>query len=92
MFKALNIKNSIKIKNLKLKILLTSCILFLISFWGSVGLVGAQSQYPEGITVVPSIMHIDLALDPPEYELKYINNTASEISLEISVQDFTELE
>lgn len=105
MLKTFKIKNSIKItcppslrlgvsrrENLKLKILLTSCILFLISFWASVTPVKAQNQYPEGITVIPSIWHLDLATDPPEYDLKYINNTDSNISLEIDVQDFTGLE
>ena len=51
----------------------------------------AQSL-PKGITVIPSIMYIDLAVDPPEYELKYINNTNSLLNLELSAQDFTELE
>ena len=51
----------------------------------------AQTQ-PTGITVVPSIMHVDLATDPPEYELTYINNTKAEINLILSVQDFTVLE
>jgi len=46
----------------------------------------------ERITVVPSIAHIDLATDPPQYELTYINNTTADITLNLSVQDFTELE
>jgi hypothetical protein len=45
-----------------------------------------------GITVTPSIAHIDLATDAPEYELTYANNTKSEINLVLSVQNFTELE
>jgi hypothetical protein len=49
-------------------------------------------QTPKGITVYPSIIHIDLAEDPPEYELTYINNTKSDIELNLSVQDFTQLE
>ncbi len=52
----------------------------------------AQAQVQPGITVMPSIAHIDLAVDPSEYELTYTNNTNSEITLNLSVQDFTELE
>lgn len=51
----------------------------------------AQS-YPKGITVIPSIAHIDLATDPPEYTLTYVNNTSFDVTLNLSVQDFTELE
>jgi hypothetical protein len=52
--------------------------------------VFAQTQ--PGITVIPSIMHVDLATDPAEYELTYINNTTAEITLLLSVRDFTALE
>jgi hypothetical protein len=52
--------------------------------------VHAQGQ--QGITVVPSIAHIDLSVNAPEYELTYSNNTKVEINLALSVQDFTELE
>ena len=37
-------------------------------------------------------MHIDLATDPAEYTLTYINNTGAEVNLLLSVQDFSELE
>jgi hypothetical protein len=52
----------------------------------------ALAQQSKGITVVPSIAHIDLATDPAEYELTYINNTTADITLNLSVQDFTQLE
>jgi hypothetical protein len=52
----------------------------------------ARAQTQPGITVTPSIMHIDLATDPPEYELSYFNNTKAGINLIFSAQDFTELE
>jgi hypothetical protein len=52
----------------------------------------AKAQEQQGITVTPSIMHIDLATDPPEYELSYFNNTKTSINLIFSAQDFTELE
>jgi hypothetical protein len=86
--------HSIKISNFKFKIifLLTSCFVILFVFWASISPVKAQNNLPEGITVKPSIMSVDLALDPPEYTLTYINNTDSDIKLELSVQDFTELE
>ena len=42
--------------------------------------------------MTPSIMHVDLATDPPEYELTYTNNTNFPVNLNLSVQDFTELE
>ncbi len=50
----------------------------------------AQSQ--KGISVTPSIIHLDLASDPAEYALTYTNNTDSDINLLLSVKDFTELE
>jgi len=52
----------------------------------------AHAQTPEGLTVAPSIIHIDLATDPAEYELTYINNTKGEMDLSLSAQDFTMLE
>lgn len=51
-----------------------------------------HAQTPQGITVVPSIIHIDLSTDAPEYELTYVNNTGVEINLALSAEDFTELE
>lgn len=50
----------------------------------------AQTQ--TGISVTPSIVHIDLSTDAPQYELVYKNNTKYDITLLLSVQDFTELE
>lgn len=52
----------------------------------------AQTDLPEGITVIPSIMNIDLATDPADYDIKYINNTPADITLLLSAQDFNELE
>lgn len=46
----------------------------------------------KGITVSPSIAHIDLSEDPPFYTLSYTNNTNTQLTLKLSVQDFTELE
>ena len=51
-----------------------------------------KAQSLGGITVFPSITHLDLATDPPEYTLTYVNNTNTEINLLLSVADFTELE
>jgi hypothetical protein len=45
-----------------------------------------------GITVSPSIAHIDLATDPAAYTLTYTNNTGANINLLLSAQDFSELE
>ena len=84
--------HSIKIKNLKLKILLASYFMILLAFWASTVLVKAQTNLPEGISVIPSIIHLDLTSDPPEYDLKYINNTDSDIILTLSSQDFSEFE
>lgn len=55
----------------------------------SSGAVHAQAQ--KGITVSPSVIHIDLATDPAQYELTYINNTNYTVTLTLSVQDFSEL-
>jgi hypothetical protein len=78
--------------NWKLKILLVSilCLTFYVLCLKSVPKVHAQTQ--PGITVTPSIMHVDLATDPAEYALTYINSTNADITLSLSVQDFTELE
>lgn len=46
----------------------------------------------QGISETPSIAHLDLAVDPPEYSITYENNTSADITLELSVKDFTELE
>lgn len=46
----------------------------------------------KGITVTPSIVHIDLATDSPQYNITYTNNTNSELTLTLSVEDFTALE
>lgn len=46
----------------------------------------------KGITVSPSIAHIDLSQDPPFYQITYINNTNTDITLSLSVEDFSALE
>lgn len=66
--------------------------LFFFALQASVMRVNAQQEYPEGITVIPSIKHIDLSSDPPEYDLKYVNNTGFDLRLELSVQDFSEID
>jgi hypothetical protein len=67
-------------------------LLVVLVFIGSILAPRANAQTQKGITVVPSIAHIDLATDPAEYELTYVNNTSSEITLNLSVQDFSQLE
>ncbi|HYM65117.1 MAG TPA: hypothetical protein VES68_01365 [Candidatus Sulfotelmatobacter sp.] len=52
----------------------------------------SYAQEQQGISITPSIEHLDLALDAPEYELTYQNNTSFSITLNLSVKDFTELE
>ncbi|MCL6096334.1 MAG: hypothetical protein M1444_01445 [Patescibacteria group bacterium] len=84
------LKHSLKIKNLKFKILLIILISVILNLKS---MPFAQAQPPQkGITVSPSIAHIDLATDPAEYELTYVNNTNTEINLLLSVKDFTQLE
>jgi len=77
-----------KIKNRKLKI-----AVFLILTTGYLVLATgkALAQTQKGITVEPSIMHIDLSTDQPEYDLTYINSTNYAVGLTISVQDFSAL-
>lgn len=72
--------------------ILASCFMILVALQGSRMIASAQTTYPEGITVIPSIKHIDLASDPPEYSIRYINNTAADLKLELSVQDFSEID
>lgn len=77
------------INNLRLKRLIyLFAFLFVLSFKAPLAL--AQSQ--QGITVSPSIAHLDLSKDAPEYQLTYVNTTKTEINLLLSVQDFSELE
>lgn len=68
-------------------------VLVLLLFLGFF-LIWNEKSYAQqqGITVFPSIAHIDLATDQPEYDLTYINNTKYDINLTLSVQDFSELE
>lgn len=68
-------------------------VILLLSFFFAAS-AHAQTQTPEqkGITVSPSIIHIDLATDPAEYTLTYTNNTNAEINLLLSAQDFSEIE
>ncbi len=74
----------------------TSAIFVVISMLGFFSTPAAhaqtQTQQQKGITVSPSIAHIDLATDPAEYTLTYTNNTGANINLLLSVQDFSELE
>lgn len=51
-----------------------------------------KAQVKSGITVMPSIIHIDLEQDPQEYQLTYTNTTKTEVNLLLSAQDFSELE
>lgn len=81
--------NELEIGNWKLRIILV--ILFSLIF-NLKSTPTAQAQNKSGITVSPSIAHIDLGTDSSEYELTYENNTNAEINLLLSVQDFTELE
>lgn len=67
-------------------------LVVILVFVGSILAPRVFAQAQNGITVVPSIAHIDLATDPAEYELTYFNNTNAEITLNLSVQDFSELE
>jgi len=77
-----------KIKSVSFLIAILTFAFCLLCLKGTVYAQNAQ----KGITVYPSIIHIDLAQDAPEYELTYINNTDAEINLKLSVQDFSELE
>jgi len=54
----------------------------------------AKTSYAQnsGISVTPSITHIDLATDPSEYQITYANNTNADITLLLGVKDFTALE
>lgn len=44
------------------------------------------------ISLSPSIMQLDLSVDPAEYEIIYSNNTDSLIELNFTAEDFTQLE
>lgn len=69
-----------------IKIALFAFILFLFIN------INTSLAQEKGITVTPSIIHIDLASDPAEYDISYTNTTNINITLLLSVQDFSELE
>jgi|SRR5579871_2430279 len=51
------------------------------------------STKPDGtITVLPSIIRLDLSQDLPQANLTYTNNTAQVVELNFSASDFTQLE
>lgn len=79
----------LQIKKLKLHffLLLLASYFLLHTFAAS-----ALAQQQAGITVTPSIMHLDLASDAPEYTITYLNTTKTDINLLLSVSDFNELE
>jgi hypothetical protein len=77
---------------MKFNKLTISLSLLLAALCLMIGVKPVHAQTQTGITVTPSIMHVDLATDPPEYELSYFNNTKSDITLAFSAEDFTELE
>lgn len=70
------------------QLVLIFTFLFLISI--STKTIFAQQQ--NRITLTPSIMQIDLADSPPEYQISYTNSTDSTIELNFKAEDFTELE
>ena len=72
----------------KFKILLIILISLILNLKSAPAALAQQ----QGITVTPSIIHLDLADDAPEYNITYINTTKTDINLLLSVQDFTELE
>src|ERR1035437_6642408 len=82
--------NKFKIRKLKLSIGVVLLFTFYVLGFRFAPTAHAQTQ--KGITVSPSIIHIDLASDQPKYELTYTNNTNTNINLVLSVQDFSELE
>lgn len=51
-----------------------------------------SAQAKQGITITPSILHLDLSIDVPEAEFFYKNTTKNQIELSFSAQDFSELE
>lgn len=72
-----------------IKIIKIALITLILCF--SFGFNGSFAQ-EKGITVTPSIIHLDLESDPAEYDISYTNSTNSNITLLLSVQDFSELE
>jgi len=64
-------------------------ILILILFFGA---KTSSAKIQPGISVSPSINHIDLSVDQPEYAITYSNNTKQAVTLKLSVEDFSEFE
>ena len=69
-------------------------ILFIILILGSFLVTPSQvsAQSSGGISVTPSILRLDLETDPAEFELVYQNNSNSEVVLDFSATDFSDLE
>lgn len=81
-----------KLKIVNCKLIIGAILLFTFYVLGFMFAPVALAQTQKGVMVSPSIIHIDLANEPAEYELTYLNNTSTEITLNLSVQDFSELE
>lgn len=73
---------------MKFKILL----IILLSLFFNLKSANDALAKQQGITVTPSIIHLDLEKDAPEYSLTYLNTTKTDINLMLSVADFNELE
>lgn len=68
------------------------CLIGLIFFY-LLPLPSANAQTPKNtVSVTPQIARIDLAVDKPETEYLYVNNTQNPVELSFSMQDFKELE
>jgi hypothetical protein len=71
------------------KILKIALFIFIFVIFSNPNTAFAQQK---GISVTPSIAHIDLSSDSSEYEITYLNTTSANITLLLSAQDFSELE
>jgi hypothetical protein len=81
------------IQKLNSKVTILSLAVVILTFAFCFLTLGAFAQNQQkGVSVMPSIAHIDLAYDTPEYNLTYSNNTNSSVTLNLSVKDFTQLE
>lgn len=66
-------------------------VVFIVLFLFTI-LIPSTFAQNKGISVTPSISHLDLETDAAEYILTYENNTNANITLLLSLQDFNELE
>ncbi|MDE2025398.1 MAG: hypothetical protein KGJ07_02815 [Patescibacteria group bacterium] len=67
-------------------------VVFFITFSSIFTCTSHAADQPPSLTVIPSLISLDLATDQPQADLLYKNNTDQTIELTLFASDFTQLE